>query len=91
MSIIQVFLPRVVGVLVAMLCGWLLTHYGIDINRDTQAQIASDLATWILPLVLLLYGLTHRLLSKVLNPGDAASAHLAEAEAKQTEQLKQQD
>lgn len=91
MDRLRPYLARLVGTAVASFCGWLLLRYGVDVDKDTQAQLAEAIVVIVIPLMLAAREITHKGLNKIINPGDTASAHLAvagknaSAEAKRAE------
>lgn len=88
MDALRPFLSRLLSPVISALAGYLLVHYGINFDKETQAQINEQLITWIIPLVLAIYGLVHRLFDKRFNPGDAASSHLAKQESAEATDIK---
>lgn len=87
MNWIKPFLPGVVGALVGGAAAWLASR-GIDINKDTQAQIVEYTVGIILPLFGTVAGITHKVVAKYVNPGDAATTQLTEEHIHENEQLK---
>lgn len=94
MSALRPFLARLIASAVAGIAAWLAARWTIELDSDSQQQItaavvvlAMAVAQWVGTTA---YGVVHRVLNKRLNPGDAASSHLATAEAKETAQLKAQ-
>ena len=79
------FLSRVIAGLVASGAAYLQTKYGIVLDPDTKANlVVGALATFSV-----LYPIGHRLIDKKINPGDAASKHMAVVEKGQVEAAKQ--
>jgi hypothetical protein len=87
MNWIKPLLPGIVGALVGGGAAWLATR-GIDISKDTQAQIVGYLVGIILPLFGVVAGVTHKVVAKYVNPGDAASTQLVEEHIHENAQLK---
>lgn len=92
LNALRPFLARIIASAVAGLAAWLAAHWTIELDADARQQIteaglvlALAVAQWIGTTV---YGLVHRALSKRLNPGDAASSHLAAVEQRETAHLK---
>lgn len=85
---IRPFLARIVASLIVALAGWLTTHWGVDFTGLDSKELAENLVEWMLPLLLVVYSLVHRVLNKWINPGDAASGHLAGVEKLETKNLK---
>lgn len=82
--LLRPYVSRFIAALVASMSGWLTQKAGIGIDADTQAAFV-QIGVFVM---LLIYGLVHRLLDRWLNPGDAASSHLAKVEAVETARLK---
>lgn len=85
---ISTILGRVLAAWLAGLCTYLAVKWGIVIDSDTQRQFVEHLVGIIIPLLLTLYSIFHKVFNKKLNPGDAASTHLAEREKAQAATLK---
>lgn len=68
---IRPLLARLVGILVAYLAVWLAAHFNVVLSEDDKAKLTEGLV------VLLIYSITHRLVSKKTNPADAATEKLA--------------
>lgn len=92
LNALRPFLARIIASAVAGLAAWLAAHYTIELDTDAQQQVtegalvlALAIAQWLATTV---YGVVHRALSKRLNPGDAASSHLAAVEQRETAHLK---
>ena len=71
------------------LVGWLFTSHGIE----TPQNIAGVLQAVVETVMVMFAGyvLTHIPINKFVNPGDAASSHLAAAEKRQVVQMKADD
>jgi uncharacterized membrane protein len=67
------FASRIIASIVAAFASYLLIHYGVTLDADTQVGLQS-VAFAIFGVV---YGVLHKLLDKNVNPSDSASAHLA--------------
>lgn len=78
------FLSRIIAGLVGTLAAYLETKFQIIVNPDTKAALVSG----ALGVFSIIYPITHRLLDKKINPGDAASSHLAVAEKVQVAEMK---
>lgn len=87
MNWIKPFLPGIVGAIVGGGVAWLASH-GVDINKDTQAQIVEYVVGIILPLFGAVAGITHKVVAKYVNPGDAATTQLVEEHVHENNQLK---
>jgi hypothetical protein len=79
------YLARALAILVA----WLVAHFGLAMAIDNaeQQKLVSNIVDLVIE-ILGIYAATHRLSSKIFNPGDAASSHLAAAEKVETLDLK---
>jgi len=87
-NLISTFGARIIGTWVAAGASWLLVHKGIAVDDTIQQQVTEHIVGLVLPTFMTVYALVHRGTSKKLNPGDAASSHLAEKEASEAEVLK---
>jgi hypothetical protein len=81
-------LSRVIGAWVAALAVWLSAKAGFVLDDNAQEQIIAGGVAVALAVFQTVYALAHRTIDKRVNPGDAASSHLAAAEAKATAELK---
>lgn len=86
-SFLRPFVSGIVGALVASLVGF-LSSKGINIGQDTQTQIVEYVVAIIVPLTLGAFHITHKIVAKWTNPGDAATSQLAEEHIHENEQLK---
>lgn len=84
-------LSRVVGAWVAALAVWLSAKLGIVLDDNAQEQIIAGAIAVAFALAQTVYAIVHRSLDKRLNPGDAASSHLADKEKTETARLKADD
>ena len=80
------FLSRWIGSLVGVGAAWLVAKYGFNVNQQTQHDIAEVLVLLITTLVV--RDSTHRAIDKKVNPGDAASMHLAVVEKAESAAIK---
>lgn len=90
---IDAFIPllsRIIGIAVAALGTWLASK-GIDIDTDTRTQLVTAIVAVLLPIFTAIYAIVHRLVDRYVNPGDAASSHLAAAEKAQVTEMKKND
>lgn len=87
-NIISTFLARVLGAWIAGLAAFLYTKYGVTMDTEAQKQFTEHLVGVIIPTFMTIYALAHRWISKRLNPGDAASSHLAERESVEAQRIK---
>lgn len=81
------YISRVIASLVTALITWLLSK-GIDLGADAAGHLTEAGTTLAIGGFMLIYSIIHRSLDKKLNPGDAASSHLAKAEAVESKDLK---
>lgn len=79
-------LPGVLGALVGAAAAWLASK-GIDLDKDTQAQIVEYLVLVILPVFGGVAATTHKIAAKKFNPGDAATTELVEEHKIEQKQL----
>lgn len=73
-SIFKTFAPRVIGAAVTGLAGWLYAKSKGTVMVDPQ------MATEMIVGALVTYSATHRGVSSIVNPGDAAKGRIADAE-----------
>jgi small basic protein len=83
MDAIRPFLSRIIAGWIAALIVFLNAKFGVTLDGDTQAAIL----TLGLGLFSTIYSIAHRLIDKKLNPGDAASSHLAVKELSEHDRL----
>lgn len=81
------FLSRFLASLFATLITWLLSR-GIDLGKDAAGQLTEVATTLLIGAFTLFYGVLHRTIDKKVNPGDAASSHLATVEKAEAVTLK---
>jgi uncharacterized membrane protein (DUF441 family) len=87
MVALRPFVSRIAAALVALLITWLAAK-GINLDQDTQSNLKLLVETTI---YIVVYAISHRLVDKQINPGDAAGSHLAMAEKAESTALKAQD
>lgn len=90
MNAISPFLGRLVAIFLAWVCGHLADRYHIFVSTEQQAQLA-DMIVNVIAGFLTVYAVSHKWMNKFINPGDAASSHLAAEEKTQTSVLKFKD
>jgi uncharacterized membrane protein len=78
------FLSRIIAGWVAAFVAYLSTKFGVTLDAETQAGILAVL----LGIFTTVYSIVHRVLDKKINPGDAASSHLAAKEQVEVAALK---
>jgi hypothetical protein len=81
---IRPFLSRILAGWIAALVVYLNAKFGVTLDGDTQTAIL----TLALGLFSTIYSIVHRVIDKQLNPGDAASSHLASKEEAEAQVLK---
>ncbi len=86
-NLASTFLARFVGIAVAGIAGFLMTHYGFSVDTATQQELATKIVG-LITVMLAAYVAGHRTTSKITNPGDAASSHLAAKESSEATILK---
>lgn len=86
-TFVRVLLGRLIGTAVAGLATWLMIHYGIVLDQDTQQKVTESAVVILMIVFSVIYGITHKLVNKKLNPGDTASATLAQLDADKRERL----
>jgi uncharacterized membrane protein (DUF441 family) len=87
MDALRPFFSRIAAALVAFVVTW-LTAKGIDLDQDAQSNLRQLIETTI---YIIVYAISHRVIDKRVNPGDAASSHLATSEKAETAVLKARD
>jgi small basic protein len=80
---IRPFFSRILAGWLAAAAVYLNGKYGITLSGDTQAAIIT-LAFAIFSTV---YSITHRVIDKRVNPGDAAGSHYAVREKEESDRL----
>lgn len=84
MDFLRPFASRILASLIAAIAAYLAQRWGITLDADTQAGLLSV----TLGIFGVVYGLVHRVLDKSVNPGDAASSHMAVQEKIETAEIK---
>lgn len=87
MSIVRLFLGRIIGAAVAGLATWLLAKFGIGLDEDTQAKMTEVAVIVLMTVFTIIYSIVHKTADRKLNPGDAASAKLATSEKLERERM----
>lgn len=87
-NFVRPMLSRVIGAWVAALAVWLTAKFGVAVDDSQQEQVIAGALAVTFALGQTVYAIVHRLVDKRVNPGDAASGHLATVEAKETAKLK---
>lgn len=91
MGLIQTAGARILAAWIAALASYLLAKYGVTIDANDQASIVTHLLGVAIPVFMTIYAIVHKVLNKKMNPGDAASVHLADKESGEAAQLKALD
>ncbi len=81
------FISRALAAVFATLITWLLSK-GIDLGKDAAGQLTEVATTLLIGGFTLVYGVLHKTIDKSVNPGDAASSHLASREKTEAETIK---
>lgn len=84
------YLSRLIAGLVTMLLTWLMSH-GIDLGTDAAGGLTEAGTALAIGGFTIIYGLIHRTLDKKLNPGDAASSHIAKSDVTKADDLKRME
>lgn len=79
---------RVIGAWVAAAAVYLSSKFGIVLDDNAQEQIMAGAIAVAFALAQTIYAIVHRVIDKRVNPGDAASSHLAAVEKQETTRLK---
>jgi len=87
-NFLRPIISRVIGAWVGGLAIWLSAKYGVVLDENTQLQIIAGAVALLYAIGQTVNAVVHRTLDKKLNPGDAASNHLADVEAKEVHVLK---
>lgn len=85
------FLSRVIAAAIAGLCTWLASHWAVDIDQDTRAQLVDAIVAFLIPVFTVIYAVLHRIFDKWINPADAAGSHLAALGVERARDLKAED
>lgn len=88
MDFIQTWIGRVLAVWIAGLCTWLLVHFGVAVDTAQQKAFVEHLVGVIIPILLTIFSILHKLFDRHFNPGDAASTHIAAKESREAAQLR---
>lgn len=90
-NLLRLVIARTIGGLIATLSAWLMIRYGIIVDDSAQAELTSNVVAVMMTIFTILYPLIHKLINRKINPGDAASSHLAREEKTQAEGLRDLD
>lgn len=88
LNFLRPIVSRIIGSLVAAVALYLSSKLGIVLDDNAQEQIIAGGVAVALALFQIVYAIAHRVIDKRVNPGDAASSHLAVAEKSETATLK---
>jgi hypothetical protein len=84
MMILRPLLSRVFAAWIAAFVVYLQFKFGITLDAETQAA----LLTVMLGSFTTIYAIAHKFIDRYINPGDAASSHLAVVEKAEVKELK---
>ena len=84
MTLLRPLLSRIFAAWIAALVVYLQIKFGITLDAETQTA----LLTVMLGSFATIYGIAHKILDRYLNPGDAASSHLAVKEKAEVQEMK---
>lgn len=87
-SIFRKYGARLIAGWVAALAAWLLAHYGVTLDADTQAHFVEATIGMMLAVFGTVYPLLHKYINKHINPGDAATSRLIDVEKKEDDNIK---
>lgn len=73
---LSAWLGRVLAIWIAALAAWLLVHFGIAIPVEARTKLVEALVGVVIPILISLYAIVHKLIDRKLNPGDAAAPQL---------------
>jgi hypothetical protein len=82
------FASRIIAPAISILLAWLATKLGITFGADTEGHLTEFAVSIFLGVFLAVNGVIHKTLDKKLNPGDAASSHIAAQEKTESIVLK---
>lgn len=86
-TILRVLLGRLIGAAVAGLATFLMSKWGIMLDPDTQAQVTEQGVIFLMVIFTAIYSIVHKVVNKKLNPGDTASATLADRSVRERERI----
>lgn len=86
-SFLRPIIGRLVAAWVAGLCTWLAVRFGVVIPEEAQTRMIESLVMWVIPILLTIYSLAHKLINSKVNPGDAATPKMAKLEKRENEHL----
>lgn len=87
MDALRPYISRILAPIITAFIMWLLNK-GIDLGPDAAAHLTEYGTVGLLAVFALLNGVIHKTIDKRLNPGDAASSHIAHEERKESTVLK---
>lgn len=90
-AFIRPILSRVLASWIAAIAIWLAAHYNVVLDETAQQQLAAGFLAMLFAIGQTVYAVVHRVADKKLNPGDAASNHLADKESTEAAVLKAND
>lgn len=87
LNTLRPFISRLIAPFVTMGLAWLALH-GFDFGADASGHVTEYAVVAIVGLMQFVNGAVHKTIDKKVNPGDAASAHLAGAEKVEAQVIK---
>lgn len=88
LNALRPFLSRLIAPFITAFLGYLALKFGIDFGADAAGNFTEYAVVVILAVFTAVSGVMHRLIDKKVNPGDAASSHLAATEKVEATMLK---
>lgn len=76
-DVLRPILGRIIAAIATWLFGWLNNKFGIFVPADEQSALVAKVVEEVVPAVLILYSIIHRLWDAKFNKSDAASPKLA--------------
>lgn len=86
-SFLRPIIGRLIAAWVAGFCTWLAVRFGVVIPEEAQTKMIESLVMWVIPILLTLYSLIHKLVNSKVNPGDGAKPKMVEAQKDQSDHL----
>jgi putative flippase GtrA len=86
-TVLKPFIAGVISWIIGGLVAYLASK-GISVDKDSQQQIIEYTVGLVIPLGGVVAAITHKIVAKYTNPGDAATTQLVEEHHIENEQLK---